>query len=145
MAAIFTPKASRNPATRPSRSEGFSLLEVLVATTIMGLVLVVLLQVLTAAIRAQESSWGHTQALLVAEKILQENCQVNTLKEGIYQGQDGRFDYQVKITPQYVLSTAIAEKRILCSLIQVTVTWQERGRNKTLGLETLRTEAQKAL
>jgi hypothetical protein len=116
-----------------------------VATTIMGMVLVVLLQVLTSAIQAQEASWGNTQALLVAEKILQENCQVNTLKEGIYQGRDGRFNYIVKVTPQYELSTPFANKRVLCSLIQVTVNWQERGRRKTLGMETLRTEAQKVL
>ena len=52
------------------------------ATAIMGLVLVVLLQVLTSALRAQEASWGHTQAVLVAEKILQENCEINTLASG---------------------------------------------------------------
>ncbi len=56
------------------------------ATTIMGLVLVVLLQVLTSALRAQEASWGHTQAVLVAEKVLQENCEINTLAAGTYQG-----------------------------------------------------------
>jgi prepilin-type N-terminal cleavage/methylation domain-containing protein len=143
MATPFTQQPVLNPASWLSKSEGFSLLEVLVATTIMGMVLVVLLQVLTSAIQAQESSWGNTQALLVAEKILQENCQVNTLKEGIYQGRDGRFNYIVKVTPQYELSTPFANKRVLCSLIQVTVNWQERGRRKTLGMETLRTEAQK--
>ena len=74
------------PVPRPPKSEGFSLLEVLVATTIMGLVLVVLLQVLTSALRAQEASWSHTQAVLVAEKVLQENCEINTLAEGTYQG-----------------------------------------------------------
>jgi prepilin-type N-terminal cleavage/methylation domain-containing protein len=144
MAPIFAQKSTWDPVSQSSRSEGFSLLEVLVATTIMGMVLVVLLQVLTSAIQAQESSWGHTQALLVAEKVLQENCLVNTLKEGVYQGQDGRFDYLVKVTPQYE-SPPFADKRVLCSLIQVTVTWQERGRRKTLELETLRTEAQKAV
>jgi len=118
-----------------------------VATAIMGMVLVVLLEVLTAAIRAQESSWGHTQALLVAEKVLQENAQINSLKQGVYQGQDGRFDYAVQITPQYQVSNSdtFIDKKILCSLIQVTVTWQERGRRKTLGLETIRTEPQKGL
>ena len=70
----------------------------------MGLVLVVLLQVLTSALRAQEASWGHTQAVLVAEKILQENCEINTLAEGTYQGRDGRYDYVVRVTPQYELA-----------------------------------------
>ena len=87
------------PVPRPPGVEGFSLLEVLVATTLMGLVLVVLLQVLTSALRAQEASWGHTQAVLVGEKVLQENCEINSLKEGTYQGRDGRYDYVVRVTP----------------------------------------------
>jgi hypothetical protein len=109
----------------------------------MGLVLVVLLQVLTSAIRAQEASWGHTEALLVAEKVLEENCQINTLAGGTYQGRDGRYDYVVKITPQYTMASPLSDRQIICSKLQVAVTWQERGQHKTLELETLRTEAQK--
>jgi prepilin-type N-terminal cleavage/methylation domain-containing protein len=133
------------PVLRPPKSEGFSLLEVLVATTIMGLVLVVLLQVLTSALRAQEASWGHTQAVLVAEKVLQENCEINTLEEGTYQGRNGRYDYVVRVTPQYELAAPFADKRVLCSLIQVTLTWQEWGRRKTLELQTIRTVARKVM
>jgi hypothetical protein len=116
-----------------------------VATTIMGMMLVVLLQVLTSALRAQEASWGHTQAVLVAEKILAENCEINTLARGTSQGVDGRYDYVVKVTPQYELADPFADKRILCSLIQVTLTWQEWGRHKTLELQTVRTVAQKVM
>jgi hypothetical protein len=116
-----------------------------VATTIMGLVLVVLLQVLTTALRAQKASWGHTQAVLVAEKVLQENCEINTLTEGTYQGRDGRYDYLVRVTPQYALPAPFADKRVLCSLIRVTLSWQEWGRRKTLELQTIRTGLQKAL
>jgi prepilin-type N-terminal cleavage/methylation domain-containing protein len=133
------------PARRSAGSEGFSLLEVLVATTIMGLVLVVLMQVLSTALRAQKASWGHTQAVMVAEKVLQENCEINTLAEGTYQGRDGRYAYVVRVTPQYELAAPFADKKILCSLIQVTLTWQEWGRPKTLELQTVRTAAQKVM
>ena len=145
---IFTisPLQGQAPrAGRPPGAAGFSLLEVLVATTIMGMVLVVLLEVLTSALRAQEASWGQTQAVLVAEKILAENCEINTLARGTSQGRDGRYDYVVKVTPQYELADPFADKRILCSLIQVTLTWQEWRRNKTLELQTIRTVAQKAM
>ena len=133
------------PAPRSPGSEGFSLLEVLVATTIMGLVLVVLLQVLTSALRAQKTSWGYTQAVLMAEKVLQENCEINTLAEGTYQGRDGRYDYMVRVTPQYQIAEPWSDMRVLCSLIQVTLKWQEWGRRKTLELQTIRTVAQKVL
>jgi general secretion pathway protein I len=136
-------KPAKGPEKPALGAEGFSLLEVLVASALMGLVLVVLLQVLTSAIRAQEACWGNTQALLVAEKVLQENCQINTLTGGTYQGRDGRYDYVVQITPQYELAGPFAERRVICSKVQVTVAWQERGQQKTLELETLRTDAQK--
>jgi general secretion pathway protein I len=127
-----------SPACQAPEAEGFSLLEVLVATAIMGLVMVVLLQVLTSALRAQEASWRHTQAVLVGEKILQENCEINSLKAGTYQGREGQYDYVVRVTPQEVFARPAADKQILCSLIQVALTWQEWGRRKTLELQTLR-------
>ncbi|MFA5110735.1 MAG: prepilin-type N-terminal cleavage/methylation domain-containing protein [Desulfobaccales bacterium] len=117
---------------------GFTLLEVLVATTLMGLVLLVLLQVLTATIRTREASWNHTQAILVAEKVLQENCELNSLTGGTYQGREGLYDYKVNITPQFQISTPFRFKQLFCSLIQVTVLWKERGANKSLVLTTAR-------
>jgi len=124
------------------KSSGFSLLEVLVATTLMGLVLVVLLQVLTSAMRSQEAAWRHTQAVLLAEKILEENCLINTLKAGTYRGREGRYEYVVRISPQNEWSHSLVRRRILCSLIQVTVIWQERGAQKTLELQTMRTRSE---
>jgi len=139
----FGRKPTGGPANPASGAEGFSLLEVLVATVLMGLVLVVLLQVLSSAIRAQEASWGHTEALLVAEKVLEENCQINTLSGGTYQGRDGRYDYVVTIAPQYTMANPLSGQQIRCSTVKVAVPWQERGQHKTLELETLRTGAQK--
>jgi prepilin-type N-terminal cleavage/methylation domain-containing protein len=139
------PQGLPPPAPQAPGAEGFSLLEVLVATAIMGLVMVVLLQVLTSALRAQEASWGHTQAVLVAEKILQENCEINSLKAGTYQGRDGRYDYVVRVTPQETFAGPVADQRSLCSMIQVTLTWQEWGRRKTMELHTLRIAAGKGL
>jgi prepilin-type N-terminal cleavage/methylation domain-containing protein len=120
-------------------ADGFSLLEVLVATALMGLVMVVVLQLLTTALRCQDTSWGHTQAVLAAEKVLQENCEVNSLKDGTYQGDIGRFKYVVRVAPQYEVADPLAGKHLLCSIIQVTVTWQERDRPMSLTLATVRT------
>ena len=141
----YTDSPLPGPAPRPADAGGFSLLEVLVATAIMGMVLVVLLQVLTSALRAQKASWGHTQAVLVAEKILQENCEISTLAKATSQGKDGRYDYVVRVTPQYEISEPFGDKRVISSLIQVTVKWQEWGRNKSLELQTIRTAAQKVI
>lgn len=138
------PEKLPSPAPRRHGAEGFSLLEVLVATTLMGLVMVVLLQVLMTALWCQDTSWGHTQAVLEAEKVLQENCELANLTEGTYRGRNGRFEYLVTVTPQYELRDPMAGKRILCSIIQVTVTWQERGKPMTLTLQTVKTGVQKS-
>jgi prepilin-type N-terminal cleavage/methylation domain-containing protein len=123
---------------------GFGLLEVLVATALMGLVLVVLLQVLTGAIRAQETTIEHARALQVADRVLQEACSSMNLSSNQYQGQDGTYRYLVRVTPQYEVTLPAALDRTLkCSLIQVTVSWQERGREYSLFLETIRSAAQR--
>jgi prepilin-type N-terminal cleavage/methylation domain-containing protein len=127
----------------PPGAQGFTLLEVLVATALMGIVLVALLKVLSSAVWAQEAATGNMQALLVAEKVLQENCDVASLTAATYQGRDGNFNYLVRITPQYELSNPQQNRLVMCSLIQVTVSWRERGRTKSLALETVRTMVQK--
>ncbi len=139
MKHLIGPQARR----RERDVDGFSLLEVLVATTLMGVLLVVLLQVLTTALRAQETSLDHIQALLVAEKVLQENCGAQALAAATYQGRDGRFDYLVQVTPQYEVSNPHINQLVRCSLIQVTVSWRQRDQAKSLALQTIRTAVQK--
>ena len=123
--------------------DGFTLLEVLVATTLMGVLLVVLLQVLTTALRAQETSVDQIRALLVAEKVLQESCGAQTLAAATYQGRDSGFDYLVQVSPQFEVSNPHINQLVRCSLIQVTVSWQRWGQAKSLALQTIRTAVQK--
>ncbi len=125
--------------------EGFSLLEVLVATIIMGLVMVVVLQVLTATLRAQEASQNHLRAVMVAEKVLQEYCDLQKSKGGTYQGQEGRYSYLVRLTPQFDVAPTLPGQsfRATCLLIEVRVFWVERGREKSLELRTMRSVGQK--
>ncbi len=129
---------------REANCQGFTLLEVMVATAIMGLVLVVLLQVLTGAMMAQETVLGHARALQTADRVLQDGCNAMDLSPRQYSGQDGPYSYQVKITPQYEVTTpATLDRLVRCALIQVTVSWEERGRNRSVSLETIRTASQK--
>lgn len=139
MKPTIRPQARR----RPRDVDGFSLLEVLVATSLMGVLLVVLLQVLTTALRAQKTSVDQIQALLVAEKVLQESCETQALAAATYQGRDGRFDYLVRVSPQYEVSNPRFNQLVRCSLIQVTVSWRQWGQAKSLALQTIRTAIQK--
>ena len=118
-------------------------MEVLVATSLMGLVLVVLLHVLSGAMMAQETALGHARALQTANRVLQDGCNAMDLSPRQYSGQDGPYSYQVKITPQYeVTAPNTLDRLVRCSLIQVTVSWPERGRNPSVSLETIRAASQ---
>jgi len=119
-------------------SAGFSLLEVLVAAALMGGVLLVLLQLLSAGLRSREAAHAYGQAIQVAENRLGEFCQQDKLRAGIFPGQQGPFAYKVSITPQYHLPEEVDPKRITCFLLKVEVFWTERGKIKSVTLETMR-------
>jgi Tfp pilus assembly protein PilV len=131
-----------NSCSRSSQS-GLSLLEVLVATTIMSMTLVVLLQVLVGGLHARESGRRRIQAMSVAEKILLEHARPEVLAPGHYRGQDGPYSYVVQTESQYQLSLPINNSQIICYLIQVNVSWTERGRAKNLSTRTVRTLGRK--
>jgi len=124
------------------KAGGFSLLEVLVAATLMGAMLVVILEVLTSSLRAQEASRSNTQAVLAAEKVLEEFSE-REAATGIFEGREGRFDYQVRLDPQFQVPYPGQNKRLVCSLMQVMVSWKEQGKTKSLELQTLRTTVQR--
>jgi prepilin-type N-terminal cleavage/methylation domain-containing protein len=123
-------------------AQGFTLLEVLVATALLGLALVAVMQVLGAGLRAQETSWGRTRALAEAETILQRYCLDEQLSPGTFQGGQGKHTYKVVITPQLEVAGDRLPWKLVCYLIQVTVFWKERGLTKSLALETMRTAIQ---
>jgi Tfp pilus assembly protein PilV len=123
-------------------ASGFSLLEVLIATTITGLMLIALMQLLLVGFKAKTNARLRTGASILGEKILQEFSNENKLAGGQYQGQWEGYRYQVQIEPQYEISPA-ERTRVVCYLIQVTIAWLEKGKTKYIELETIRTNVQK--
>jgi len=105
----------------------------------MGVVLVVLLELLGASVVWQGAARSQRQAAQVAELVLGEFCYSKNLRTGNYRGQQGGYDYTVRITPQYEVERQRYRDKIICFLIQVEVSWQERGSNKVLQLNTMRT------
>ncbi len=135
---------------RPRGHPGFTLLEVLVALALMSLLAGVLLQVMTVGLRAQKSSQLTSQALEVAGVVLQEYTREEgrRLTPGVRRGTEGVFAYEVTVEPQYTVpvpgQAGQQASRVTCFLVRVTVSWQERGRVRSLGLSTLRTVTQRA-
>ena len=132
----------KTPGDNREQAAGFSLLEVLVATTLMSLMLIVIIQVLSSALRAQEASRTNTQAVLAAQKVLEEFSD-KELARGVFQGKEGRFAYQVTLEPQFQVPITGQDRQLVCSALKVAVSWEERGKTKSLELVTLRTTVQK--
>ncbi len=134
-------------AARYRRQAGFTLMEVLVALALLSLMAGVLLQVMTVGLRAQKSSQMSVQALEVAGRVLQEFTRDggSRLTQGRRVGQEGGFTYQITVDPQFAVPPITpGSPRVTCFLVRVTVSWQERGRTRSVALATMRTVAQKA-
>ncbi|MBM4284244.1 MAG: hypothetical protein FJ128_03190 [Deltaproteobacteria bacterium] len=132
------------PPTLPSPAAGgFTLLETLMAAAIMGLVLVVVMQLLSAGLNSLKAARLQGQALQVAERLLSEYCQSGALKAGEFTGREGRFTYRVRLASQYAVNLPHQQQQVVCYLVRVQVSWQEGAATRSVALETVRTQAQR--
>jgi general secretion pathway protein I len=121
-------------------SRGFTLLEVLVALTILGLAIVVLMQLSSQGLRLIHLSDDYQQAVLVADRVARST---DVLQEGVDAGQEGRFQWERRVTlvPVPEELTPGTGPQLQLYALSVAVRW---GRNRVLELASLRTVAEKA-
>jgi general secretion pathway protein I len=121
-------------------SRGFTLLEVLVALTILGLAIVMLMQLSSQGLRLIHLSDDYQQAVLVADRVARST---DVLQEGVDAGQEGRFQWERRVTlvPVPEELTPSAGPQLHLYALSVAVRW---GRNRVLELASLRTVAEEA-
>ena len=119
-------------------SRGFTLLEVLVALTILGLGIVTLMQLSSHGLRLLGLSDDYQQAVLVADRVARAT---DTLREGVEGGQEGRFlwERRVALVPvaEELAPGAGPQPRLYA--LTVAVRW---GSNRALELASLRAVAE---
>lgn len=120
-------------------SRGFTLLEVLVAMTILGIAIVALMQLSSQGLRLLHLSDDYQQAVTVADRIARAT---DALAEGVDAGQEGRFQWVRRITvvpvPEELTPGAGPQLRLYA--LSVGVRW---GRDRTLELASLRAVAER--
>jgi general secretion pathway protein I len=120
-------------------SRGFTLLEVLVALTILGIAIVALMQLSSQGLRLLHLSDDYQQAVIVADRIARAT---DALAEGVDAGQEGRFRWERRITvvpvPEELTPGAGPQLRLYA--LSVGVRW---GRDRTLELASLRAVAER--
>jgi len=89
----------RRQSVTPSR--GFSLLEVLVAFSILALVGTALFRLFSGALGNASAADDASRAVLIAESVLAEAASAQPLREATQQGtlDDGRIEWTTKVAP----------------------------------------------
>jgi type II secretion system protein I len=101
---------------------GFTLLEVLVAMTILGLAIVTLMQLSSQGLRLLRLSDDYQQAVLVADRLVRT---VEVPQEGVEAGQEGPFQWErrVVLVPMPEELTPRAGPKPLFYSLSVAVRW----------------------
>jgi general secretion pathway protein I len=118
-------------------ARGFTLLEVLVALTILGLAIVALMQLSSQGLRLLGLADDYQQAVAVAERLARAP---EALREGVEAGQEGRFQWErrVALVPVPEELTPGAGPRLHLYQLSVAVRW---GHDRTLELASRRVVA----
>jgi general secretion pathway protein I len=125
------------------RQQGYSLIEVLVAFTILAMALTVLLRIFSAGLRNVDASSEYARALSIAEAELAVPGILEPLQPGITQGEeDGGYRWVRDVAefrpidgPDYAGTPAPPY------LVTVEVTWPANQGERTIRLETIRVGA----
>lgn len=119
-------------------SRGFTLLEVLVALTILGLATVTLMQLSSQGLRLLHLADDYQRAVLVADRIVRT---ADALQEGVDTGREGPFQWERRVglvaVPEDLTPGTGPRPRLVA--LSVVVRW---GNNRTLELASLRAVAE---
>jgi prepilin-type N-terminal cleavage/methylation domain-containing protein len=135
-----TVEAAEPPRKEPGCPQaGFTLLEVLVALTILALAVVTLIQLSSQSLRLVKTAGDYQGAAQLAERIATENQPTD---EGVESGQDGPFQWERRVSlvslPDEFKPPETVPDREPVKLLAVTIAvhW---GQNQGLELATLHT------
>ena len=119
-------------------SRGFTLLEVLVALTILAVAIVACMQLSSQGLRLLHLSDDYQQAVILADRVARA---ADVVAEGVDAGQEGRFQWErrVRLVPVPEELTPGAGPQLRLYALMVAVRW---GRGRALELASLRTVMQ---
>jgi len=115
---------------------GFTLIEILVAVSVLAITLVVIMQLFAGGLRAGKLSDDHTRAVFHASYIMDGILMEDQLVEGLAEGDfDGGYRWKSEITLEEVTKAVWSIPSFSVYSIKVAVSWG--GVNgKTLDLQT---------
>ena len=120
--------------------QGYTLIEVLVAMTILAMSLGVLFRIFSTGLLNVDASAGYARAVIVAETQLAAIGLDAELRQGQTEGSvEDRF-YWSRTVENYVPTgqSGSQESVVSAFLVTVTVEWEHRGRTRQVSLNSVR-------
>ena len=129
-----------------SSNKAFTLLEILLAVSILGVAMTVIMQQFSAGLRIARTSHTYTTATIYARQKLEEIQVEEEMKEREESGdfEDG-YQWRVSITPYEDYIEEEESEAVLDLLplemyrVESVVSWMEGGKEKSIQLATLKT------
>jgi general secretion pathway protein I len=121
-------------------TQGFTLIEVLVALTILSLSLAIIFSIFSVGLRGRRAAEEYEQATLLAESKLNSIGIDEPIQEGDTVGQfNDRFGWKTVVTPYHEEGRDEAKDLLRRPLrVTVIVSWGDAGDEKSVTLTTLR-------
>jgi len=128
---------SRNSTILHSRGAGFTLLEVLVALSISGIALMVVLQLFSTNLKAISVSEDYVYAATRAEAKMRELLYDHNLSEGSWSEvtPDG---YRIDVSIRDAEKDRTQNLKVRLLDVDLTIHWLKGTRNRSLTLKTLK-------
>lgn len=125
---------------RLKKSRGISLVEVLVAFVILALSITVLLRIFSTGLTNAILSQQYVEAVVVAETQLSQAGLTDELPPSVLSGKSGgMFYWQTKVEPYSPWSdTDQTTMPVYAYLVNVEVSWRERGKDRHISLTALK-------
>ena len=120
-----------------TRSQGFTLMEVLVSLAIMGIAVTYVIQLFSVNLGSISASEKHSAAVLRAESRMRQALDDDSADEKSWSEvtEDG---YRMDLTVSDVLSDRTENLQVKLIEIDLTVHWQQGSKEKAMTLSTLK-------
>ena len=121
-----------------NKSAGFTLLEVLVALSLLGIAVISVMQLFSANLKSISASEDHVSGALAAQSKMREVLSEEELSERSWNGiTDNGYRFEVSILKS--LPERVEELQVRMVEITVTVYWSQGTRERSMTLRTQKT------